>query len=203
MRSRILIPIVAFVMIIAMAIYFLINPSYEKSFCDKKSLERYGLMPSQKGEVTKDEAKAIAEYMFSHFTQENLSQIQKAQAKFDKLPAGKKVALKYKCVGCHKDAIKTVDLGFYIGVDGPITFKNPKDILPIVEAIDLNHILVETDSPYLAPMPHRGKRNEPSYLIEVVKKIAEIKDMSVEQVSKVTTENAIKLFHIGGSNHEA
>ncbi|MCD4826686.1 MAG: TatD family hydrolase [Acholeplasmataceae bacterium] len=101
-----------------------------------------------------------------------------------------------------EDAMKTVDLGFYIGVDGPITFKNPKDILPIVENIDLKHILVETDSPYLAPMPYRGKRNEPSYLIEVVNKIAEIKKIDAHKVSEITTENAYKLFHIGGSNHE-
>jgi TatD DNase family protein len=101
------------------------------------------------------------------------------------------------------DAQKAVDIGFYIGVDGPITFKNPKDVLPIVEQIDINHILVETDSPYLAPMPYRGKRNEPSYLFEIVKKIAEIKNLSVEDVSDITTKNAYKLFHLGGNNHEA
>lgn len=101
-----------------------------------------------------------------------------------------------------EDAAKTVDLGFFIGVDGPITFKNPKDILPIVEKIDLKYILVETDSPYLAPTPYRGKRNEPSYLIEIVKKIAEIKKITVEDVSKITTDNAYKLFYLGGNNHE-
>jgi TatD DNase family protein len=101
-----------------------------------------------------------------------------------------------------EDAKKAVDIGFYVGVDGPITFKNPKDILSIVEHIDLNRILVETDSPYLAPMPYRGKRNEPSYLFEVVKKIAEIKKLSIEDVSNITTQNANKLFRIGGNNHE-
>lgn len=102
-----------------------------------------------------------------------------------------------------KDAIKTVELGFYIGIDGPITFKNPKELLPIVKEIDLNHILVETDSPYLAPMPYRGKRNEPSYLKEVVKKIAEIKHISYEEVSEITTHNAHHLFRLGGKEDEA
>lgn len=102
-----------------------------------------------------------------------------------------------------KDAIKAIDLGFYVGIDGPITFKNPKDLLPIVKDIDLNHILVETDSPYLAPMPYRGKRNEPSYLVEVVKKIAEIKNISYEQVSQITTHNAHQLFRLGGKKDEA
>jgi TatD DNase family protein len=100
------------------------------------------------------------------------------------------------------DAKKAVDLGFYLGIDGPITFKNPKALLPIVQTIDLKHILVETDSPYLAPMPYRGKRNEPSYLVEVVKKIAEIKKISQEQVSQITTHNAHQLFRLGGKNDE-
>jgi TatD DNase family protein len=100
------------------------------------------------------------------------------------------------------DAKKAIDLGFYIGIDGPITFKNPKELLPIVENIDLKHILIETDSPYLAPTPFRGKRNEPKYLVEVVKKIAEIKNMTEEEVKDITTRNAHQLFKLGGMNHE-
>jgi cytochrome c len=80
---------------------YVFNPSLEKSFCDKESLKKYGLMPSQKDKLTKDEAKAIASYMFKHFTQENLTKIQKEKAEYDALPDGKKVALKNGCLGCH------------------------------------------------------------------------------------------------------
>jgi len=88
------------------------NPALEKSYCDKESLERYGLMPSQKGKLSVDETKAIAEYMFLHFTQENLSKIQKAKKKFDSLPAGEKLALKHRCLSCHKKDVKTVGPAF-------------------------------------------------------------------------------------------
>jgi len=84
------------------------NPSLEKSFCDRESLQHYGLMPSQKENVTTGELKAIASYMFKHFTQENLTQIQKDKAAFDTLPKGEKLALKYKCIGCHKMNVDTV-----------------------------------------------------------------------------------------------
>jgi len=80
---------------------YIFNPSLEKSFCDKASLERYGLMPSQKDKLTKDEAKAIASYMFTNFTQENLTSVQKKQAAFDALSDGEKIAIKNRCLGCH------------------------------------------------------------------------------------------------------
>ncbi len=88
------------------------DPALEKSFCDKDSLKRYGLMPSQKENLSVDETKAIAIYMFEHFTQENLSNKMKVQAKYDALPAGKKVALKYKCLGCHKVDKKIIGPSF-------------------------------------------------------------------------------------------
>ena len=84
------------------------NPSFEKSFCDKESLKRYGLMPSQKENVKSAEIKAIAKYMFKHFNQENLTKILKEKAAFDALPKGEKLALKYKCIGCHKINVDTV-----------------------------------------------------------------------------------------------
>ncbi len=99
-----------------MAIEFIIdyvaNPSLEKSYCDKDSIKRYGLMPSQKENVTNGEVKAIAEYMFTHFTQENLSKKMKAQAEYDALSPGKKIALKYKCMGCHKIDRKVIGPSF-------------------------------------------------------------------------------------------
>lgn len=98
-----------------------------------------------------------------------------------------------------KDAIKTIELGLYIGIDGPITFKNKnKELINIVENIDLKHILIETDSPYLTPEPFRGKMNEPANVKYVAEKIAEIKNISLEEVIKQTTINANKLFKIRG-----
>lgn len=95
-----------------------------------------------------------------------------------------------------EDAIKTVELGFYIGVDGPITFNNNEPIRTIIEKIDLIHILIETDSPYLTPVPFRGKKNEPANVMYVAKKVAEIKNISLEEVIKQTSINAKNLFKI-------
>lgn len=88
------------------------DPSAEKAFCDKESIKRYGLMPSQKERVTKEEAKAIATYMFKHYTQENLMKKMKEKVEFDALDPGKKVALKYRCLGCHKVDRKVIGPSF-------------------------------------------------------------------------------------------
>jgi len=115
------------------------------------------------------------------------------------LPYRGKVTGVFHCFSSDfKDAKKAVDLGFYIGIDGPITFKKNEVLVELIQKIDLNFILVETDSPYMAPMPYRGKRNEPSYTKHVVEKIAEIKGLSIEDVSRITTKNAHELFHLGG-----
>lgn len=82
---------------------------------------------------------------------------------------------------------------FKLGIGGVVTFKN-SGLDKVVEAIDLKHIVLETDAPYLAPVPHRGKRNEPGYLLQVAKKIAEIKNVSVEEVAAVTTRNSMEIF---------
>lgn len=87
---------------IAFVVDYVLNPSLEKSFCDKESLKRYGLMPSQKGSVTAKEIKAIAEYMFNHYTQKNLTREQKLQDEYNAFSEGKKLALKHKCLGCHR-----------------------------------------------------------------------------------------------------
>jgi len=99
-------------MAIEFVVNFIRNPLLEDSKCDKESIQRYGLMPSQKDKVTKDEAKAIAQYMFRHYTQENLSKVQKLQAKYDALALGQKIALKHKCMGCHKIDKKVVGPSF-------------------------------------------------------------------------------------------
>jgi TatD DNase family protein len=85
--------------------------------------------------------------------------------------------------------------GFMIGIGGVVTYKNG-GIDKIINEMGINHIVLETDSPYLSPIPHRGKRNESSYIVYVAQKIAEIKDIPIEQVAKVTTQNACKLFQI-------
>jgi len=84
---------------------------------------------------------------------------------------------------------------FKLGIGGVVSFKN-SGLDKVVEAIDLEHLVLETDAPYLAPVPHRGKRNEPDYLLLVAKKIAEIKNISVEEVAEVTTRNSIDVFGV-------
>lgn len=86
---------------------------------------------------------------------------------------------------------------FYLGIGGTLTFKNAKKTVEVVKDIPLDRIVIETDCPYLTPEPFRGKRNEPIYVEYVAKKIAEIKGISVEEVTRVTTENAKKLYKIG------
>lgn len=93
------------------------------------------------------------------------------------------------------DLAKTVlALGFHIGFNGIITFKNAQNVRDIVELTPIDKILIETDSPFLAPIPHRGKENAPFNLPFVAAKIAEIKNISVDEVLRITTQNAKNLF---------
>lgn len=87
-----------------------------------------------------------------------------------------------------------VKMGYYIGVGGVVTFKNAKKLKETVEAIPLERILLETDCPYMAPEPHRGKRNDSSYIPYIVEKIAELKGITTEEVERVTWDNAMRLF---------
>lgn len=89
-----------------------------------------------------------------------------------------------------------LDLGFYIGVDGPVTFKNGRKNREVVDMVPLDRLVIETDSPYLTPDPFRGQRNNSIYLKYVVEKIAEIKNVSSEEVERVTYENALKMYRI-------
>ena len=95
------------------------------------------------------------------------------------------------------DAARTyLDLGFYLSFTGIITFKNAAALREVVRQLPLERILVETDSPYLTPVPHRGKRNEPAYVSLVAETIANVKGLSLEEVARVTTLNAVELFRI-------
>ncbi len=87
-----------------------------------------------------------------------------------------------------------LDLGFYIGVGGVVTFKNAKKLKEVVEYVPLDRIVTETDSPYLAPVPMRGGRNSSEYLPYIVEAIATIKGVTAEEVESVTYENAVRIF---------
>lgn len=95
----------------------------------------------------------------------------------------------------YEMARKAIDLGFYISFSGIITFKNANDLRDTVKKIPIENILIETDSPYLAPVPKRGKLNEPSNVIYVAEKIAELKNIPVEKVAEITTNNFFNLFN--------
>tara|TARA_B100000795_G_scaffold231326_1_gene189120 strand:- start:389 stop:1051 length:663 start_codon:yes stop_codon:yes gene_type:complete len=94
----------------------------------------------------------------------------------------------------YEMAKKAIDLGFYISFSGIITFKNAETLRETVKKIPIENILIETDSPYLAPVPNRGKLNEPSNVKYVAEKIAELKGISIEKVAEITTNNFFKLF---------
>ena len=98
--------------------------------------------------------------------------------------------------GDVKMALDYINLGFFIGIGGIITFKNAKKMLDVVKNISIENILLETDCPYLSPEPNRGKRNDSSNLIYVAHKIAEIKNISLNEVAEKTKLNAKKLFNI-------
>jgi TatD DNase family protein len=95
--------------------------------------------------------------------------------------------------GTLEQAKRAIDLGFVLGIGGVVTFKNG-GIDKFLNQIDLKHIVLETDSPYLAPVPYRGKRNESSYIMYVVEKLSEIYGLSKEEIADITTKNAEKVF---------
>lgn len=98
-------------------------------------------------------------------------------------------------VGDHKQALDIINLGFHIGIGGVVTFKNSTLRKELVN-IPTNRILIETDAPYLAPVPYRGKRNESSYVTEVVRELSNIFDLPIDQVSEITSKNALQLFNL-------
>lgn len=95
--------------------------------------------------------------------------------------------------GNIKQAQEVIELGFYLGIGGVVTFKN-SGLDKVVAEIGLEKIVLETDSPYLAPVPHRGKRNESGYIPLIAQKIAELKNCPIEEVAKITSENALLVF---------
>jgi TatD DNase family protein len=91
-------------------------------------------------------------------------------------------------------AEKALELGFYISLSGIVTFKNAEAIRDVVRDVPLDRLLVETDAPYLAPVPLRGKRNEPAFIVHTIARVAELKGMSAEALARVTSDNFFRLF---------
>jgi len=91
-------------------------------------------------------------------------------------------------------ALEAIELGFYISFSGIVTFKNAVAIKEVARQVPLNRMLIETDSPYLAPIPYRGKTNQPSYVKHVAEEIAKLRGISFEEVATATTENFFQLF---------
>lgn len=96
-------------------------------------------------------------------------------------------------------ARRAIDLGFLISISGIVTFRNADALRAVVQALPLEQLLVETDAPWLAPMPYRGKPNEPKFVVEVAQKVAEIKGVSLEAVAEQTTRNFFGLFGRAGN----
>ena len=94
---------------------------------------------------------------------------------------------------------RALDLGFYISFSGIVTFRNAEQLRDAARYVPLDRLLVETDSPYLAPVPHRGKENQPAMVRDVAEYMAVLKGVAVEELAQVTTDNFARLFHIDAS----
>lgn len=101
--------------------------------------------------------------------------------------------------GHEEDALLACEMGFLLGIGGVVTFKN-SEMAKVVQRVGIEHLVLETDSPYLAPVPFRGKRNESSYLPLIAAKIAELTGEDVKKIEEVTTQNAMKLFNLHPEN---
>ncbi len=97
--------------------------------------------------------------------------------------------------GNTNQALHAINLGFMLGIGGMLTYKN-SGLDKVIQQIALEHIVLETDAPFLPPTPHRGERNEPAFLIHVAEKLSTIKDVDIKEVARITTENAMKLFYL-------
>lgn len=101
----------------------------------------------------------------------------------------------FHCFSGDEDfARRVLDMGFYIGVDGPVTYKASEKLRRVIELCPMDRLLVETDCPYLTPIPHRGKRNEPAYVRYVAEEVARVKGVTIEEVAEATSRNTRCLF---------
>jgi TatD DNase family protein len=113
-------------------------------------------------------------------------------------PLAKKPGVLHSFNGNLETAQKALQLNFYIGVTGPVTYKNAEEKRQIIRQLPLERLLIETDAPFLTPVPYRGKRNEPAFVAYIADKIAEIHMTTREQVAEITSDNANHLFGWGG-----
>lgn len=97
--------------------------------------------------------------------------------------------------GSLEEATQIINLGFYLGIGGVLTFKK-SGLDEVIKQVGLERVVLETDAPYLAPVPYRGKRNEPSYIPLIAQKLAEVMNLSIEEVAGITTANAKKIFNL-------
>ena len=100
-------------------------------------------------------------------------------------------------------AEQAIEMGFYISFSGIVTFKNANELREVAKRVPKDRFLIETDAPYLAPVPHRGKQNQPAYVADVAKFIASVRGMSVEDVAKTTSDNFHQLFKAQIANFRA
>lgn len=105
----------------------------------------------------------------------------------------------FHCFGGSLDqAQRIIDLGFYLGIGGVLTFKK-SGLDKTIVSVDMEHIVLETDAPYLAPTPYRGKRNESAYIYKVAEKLAAVKGLEIEEIARITTRNAERVFQLAGT----
>ncbi len=112
-------------------------------------------------------------------------------------PLAEKPGVLHSFNGSLETAQKALDLNFYIGVTGPVTYKNAEEKRHIIRQLPLQRLLIETDAPFLTPVPHRGKRNEPAYVGHIADKIGEIHSKSPVEIAEITSVNAARLFAWG------
>ena len=113
-------------------------------------------------------------------------------------PLAEKPGVLHSYNGNLETAQKALDLNFYIGVTGPVTYKNAAEKRNIIKQLPMTRLLIETDAPFLTPVPHRGQRNEPAFVRAIADKIAEVHMTTLETVAEITTKNATHLFGWGG-----
>lgn len=126
--------------------------------------------------------------------------IHSREASFDTLEIIKKKGYHKGLFHCYSYSLETLDeiisLGYHISLGGAVTFKNAKKPVEVAAKIPLNRLLLETDAPYLTPVPFRGQRNEPSYVVEVAKRIAAIKGLTTDEVAKATYNNTLRFYQL-------
>lgn len=111
-----------------------------------------------------------------------------------KVGGGKSKGVLHCFTGTQWLAEQGLDFGYYISFSGILTFKKSEELRAIAKMVPLDRILIETDSPYLAPMPHRGKRNEPAFVVHTAQVLAQVKNLTTKEIGKITTDNYFNLF---------